>query len=400
MTTMTTAFNPVVMRAEAANEAGMVVSVILPAYNEAPALPMVLRDVLASLRGVGQHEVIVVDDASTDDTAHIASGFPCRLIQHQKNKGKGAALSTGFRAARGRYVIVMDADATYPASAIPQMISLLSQHDLVRGIRKSNGESMPLVNRVGNVIFDTLLTRVLGLGGSDPLSGFYGMRREVWQRMDLESAGFDIEVEIGIKARSCGLRIATLPIIYQPRLGEKKLNAWQDGWRILSRIMGMALLHNPALTFVLPGLCVMGVALIMALILREGPLITPYLGLSINSFILAALGTLAGFQLIVFGVAAQLYAVEAGYQPRRWLMWLSSRRARMSAAAAGVFLAFAGLIAIGRLTLGWTIAGARDFNQTKTLVLAAAGLVWGLQVVSGALFLSIFAGRLDKMKQQ
>jgi len=400
MSTMTAVVNPLAGSIRPANADGILVSVILPAFNEAPALPTVLEDVFASLGEVGPHEVIVVDDASTDDTALIASGFPCRLLQHKVNQGKGAALRTGFRAARGQYVVVMDADATYPAAAIPQMVSLLAQHDLVRGIRKSNGESMPIVNRVGNAIFDALLTRVLRLGDADPLSGLYGMRREMWQRMDLESAGFDIEVEIGIKARSLGLSCAALPIAYHPRVGEKKLDAWQDGWCILSRILAMALLHNPALTFVVPGLCVTLLAVIAAFVLSGGPLITPYLGLSTNSFILAALGVLAGFQLLVFGVAAQLYAVEEGYRPRLWLLRLSSRRVRLGGAALGALLMAAGLIVILDLALSWTLGGAGEFTQTRPLVLAAVSLVLGLQVISAALFVSIFAGRLSHRMAQ
>ncbi len=393
MTAVTSIVNTSESRAKAAPEDGVVVSVILPAFNEGLALPTVLRDVLASLRDVGEHEVIVVDDASTDDTASIAAAFPCLLVQHRENLGKGAALRTGFRAACGRHVVVMDADATYPAEAIPQIVSLLAQNDVVRGVRQISGQNMHLTNRIGNAIF-TFVTRALGLGGSDPLSGLYGMRRNLWQRMDLEAAGFDIEAEIGIKARSLGLRVATLPITYRPRLGETKLSAWGDGRRILSRILSMALLHNPALTFVLPGLCVIGLAVITALVLREGPLIAPYLGFSTGSLILASLGVLAGFQLVVFGVAAQLYAVEAGYRPRSWLVRLSRRPVRLSAAAAGAVLFALGAIATGGLALGWPVGGAGSSTQTKSLVLAATGIFWGLQVISAALFLSIFPGRL------
>ena len=88
---------------------------------------------------------------------------------------------------------------------------------------------MPLTNRIGNFFFDQLLARAYGLDGGDCLSGLYGLHRDKLLAMDIESDGFDLEVEIGIKATAGGLRTASLPIEYHERLGEKKLDAWRDG---------------------------------------------------------------------------------------------------------------------------------------------------------------------------
>src|SRR5262249_35092117 len=135
-----------------------------------------------------------------------------------------------------------------------------------------------------------------------------------------------------------------------------------------------------------------------ALLLKQGPLVTPYLGLNIHSFILASLGVLAGFQLIVFGLAAALYGAEAGYRAPRWLRLVSSHKVRLSAALVG--LAFAGLASLQILGLinGWLANGAGAFEETRPLVLAASLLVWGLQILSGTLFLSIFAIRSEGRK--
>jgi hypothetical protein len=380
--------------AEKAEADGVLATIILPAYNEARALPRVLAELQHIL---DQHyEVIVVDDGSTDDIAAAVGVYPCRLIRHKANRGKGAAVQTGIANAHGRYLIVMDADGTYPSAAIPRIVALLADHDLVRCNRRSTGAHMPFINRVGNWVFDRLLAVVHGLDGTDHLSGLYGLRREAVLPMKLESVGFDIEAEIGIKARVKGLRVATFPIDYQPRLGDKKLHPWRDGLMILGRILTLVLLYNPMLTFIVPGVLLMIVAISGALILERGPVITPYFGLSIHSFIVATLGVLAAFQLAVFGMAAALYGVEAGYRPPAWLVWVSSRPIRLGAALVGFLMASVSALNILWLIGQWIGGGAGIFEGTRAVVLTSTVLVWGLQILSAALFLSIFAGRLQK----
>lgn len=372
-------------------------TVILPAYNEASALPTVLADLFAALNS--QYEVIVVDDGSTDDTLRVAQTFPCRIIQHGDNRGKGAAIRTGLDQAHSDYIVVMDADGSYPASAIPHIVELLQTHDLVRCNRRRDTQSMPLINRFGNGLFDLLLAFSHGLDGSDHLSGLYGLRREALLRMKLESEGFDIEAEIGIKARVRGLRVTSFPITYQPRLGEKKLNPWRDGFLILGRIIAMFLLFNPLLTFVLPGVAVMALALGGAFLLGRAPIITPFFGLDVHSFIVAVLGGVASFQLVVFGVAAALYGVEAGYRPARWLVWISSRPVRLSGALLGVIMVVTSAVYVLALIVRWFNEGAGLFFATREVVLASSVGVFGMQILSAALFLSIFSGRLERYQR-
>ncbi len=369
-------------------------SLILPAYNEAEALPHVLEAVFAVVDR--SYEVLVVDDGSTDTTLQATCAFPCRVISHGDNRGKGAALQTGIAQARGQYLVIMDADGSYPASAIPQIVERLARYDLVRCNRRNRAENMPPINKVGNWIFDRLLALAHGLEGTDHLSGLYGLRREAVLKMQLESTGFDVEAEIGIKARVGGLRVTSFPVDYQPRLGEKKLHPWRDGFVILSRIIALVLLYNPLATFVLPGVLLLLLTVIAMLALRGGPVFIASLGLSIHSFIVATLGIIASFQLMVFGVAAALYGVEAGYKTPAWLMVLSSRPVRLSGAALGLNMTFYAALDIARFVIGWINSGAGLFFDTRVVVLDATLLVWGLQIVSAALFLSIFSGRLQR----
>lgn len=305
-------------------------------------------------------------------------------------------MMTGAAEASSDFLVFIDADGTYPVAAITHLVELLGAYDFVRAERPSDFPNMPVLNRIGNRIFNRLVAGFHRLEGSDFLSGLYGIRRAEFLAMGIESSGFDIEVEIGIKARLRNLRVATVPIDYHDRIGDKKLRPVRDGLLILSRITGMLLLYNPMATFVLPGLILMVFALIGALVLAGGPVQVASFGLSINTFILATLGVLAGLQLVIFGVAATLYRVEAGYQPRQWLLALSGRNLRLGSAALGMALALAGAVYTAGLGIEWFRSGAGDFLETDRLVAAAATTVFGLQLLSAGLFLSIFAGRLPR----
>jgi glycosyltransferase involved in cell wall biosynthesis len=369
-------------------------SIILPAYNEAEALPSVLESLSRVINET--YEIVVVDDGSTDRTVEFARKGNCRVICHAQNMGKGAAVRTGVANARGQRIIIMDADATYPSDAIPKMVDLLATHDVVRCHRESRHEQMPTINRLGNWVFDTLLSRLHGLEGGDHLSGLYGMRMDAIHGMGLEADGFDIEAEIGIKARAQKLDIAVFPITYSARLGEKKLRPLQDGLLILRRILLLMLVYNPMATFVAPGLILMAISVVVAMMLSRGPVITPYFGLSIHSYIVAILGILAAFQLIAFGMAAALYGTEVGYRPQRWLLMLSSRPIRLGGATI-VTLVLAGATAnVVRMIVKWLANGGGLFVETRALVLSSTLAVLGLQIISTMLFLSLFADRLRR----
>lgn len=206
-------------------------SIVLPAYNEQIALPVVLRS-LMELPDF-QHEIIVVDDGSTDATYEIARSFPCRIIRQSKNLGKGAAVRAGVAAATSDRIIIMDADNTYPARAIEGVLQLLGESDFVYCVRQYGSGEMPLVNKVGNAFFNRVVKLLVRFEGGDLLSGMYGITRRAFADLDIQATGFDLEVEMRIKVARNGLQQASLPIPYQLRLGKKKLRPLKDGWRIL-----------------------------------------------------------------------------------------------------------------------------------------------------------------------
>jgi dolichol-phosphate hexosyltransferase len=363
-------------------------TIVLPAFDEAEALPLVVEDIRSVLGP--DADIVVVDDGSSDGTAGVAERLGCRLTVHEVNRGKGAAIRSGIAAATGDIVIVMDADATYPAATIPLMIDLLADHDFVRAERHIDASNTPAINRVGNVLLGKALTSLHGLEPGDYLSGLYGARRSVFESLSTEADGFDIEVEIGIKSQANDLSVATVPTEYRPRVGDKKLEPISDGVGILRRILMLVLLYRPLMLFAVPGLVLMVLSIIGALALSRGPIVTDYLGLSIHTFIVAALGVLAGFQLVVFGLAAALYRTRLGFTPSVWLERITSPGLRSAMAIIGTALAVASGIWLAVLIIGWLASGGPEFTETRSLVFAAAGFVFGLQLASAAMFLTVF----------
>ena len=125
---------------------------------------------------------------------------------------------------------------------------------------------------------------------------------------------------------------------------------------------------------------------------------TSYLGLNIHSFIVAALGVLAAFQLVIFGVAAALYGVEAGKKPPWWLLRVISVRFRLAVGVIGLVLMLGSFAKLIQLTIQW--AGNNVFTDTRGLVLTTSFLVLGLQIISAVLFISIFSGRLSRLAEE
>lgn len=213
---------------------GVETTIIIPAYNEEKGLPIVLRKILNLIDA--SYEVLVVDDGSTDQTARVARKFPCRLISHGVNFGKGKAMMTGIREARGSKVIFIDADDTYPPETILDIAAALDDYDYVVASRSNGQRNIPAFNRIGNAIFRNSIRYFYGFTGYDPLTGLYGLKKEHLEKMDLNSRGFGIEAEIAIKAGTMGLKIKDIPIVYGERIGEAKLNGLKDGYRIACTI--------------------------------------------------------------------------------------------------------------------------------------------------------------------
>jgi glycosyltransferase involved in cell wall biosynthesis len=209
-------------------------TIIIPAYNEEEGLSVVLKKIFGVIDN--SFEILVVDDGSTDSTKAVAQLFPCRLISHARNSGKGKAMMTGIRESRGENIIFIDADDTYPTETILEIADALNTYDYVVASRCKGKHNIPTFNRIGNGIFRNSIRYIYGFKAYDPLSGLYGLKKKYLEKMDLQSGGFGIEAEISIKVSCMGLSIKDIPIIYGERIGEAKLHGLKDGYKIACTI--------------------------------------------------------------------------------------------------------------------------------------------------------------------
>jgi glycosyltransferase involved in cell wall biosynthesis len=249
-------------------------SIVIPALNEERGIDAILERVLSQRGELGRAgvpglEVIVVDDGSKDRTAERVSGYAdVRLIRHETNRGYGAALKTGFGAATGDLLAFLDADGTYPPELFPTLCRALAEHDadLVIGSRMLGRDSeMPLVRRVGNTIFATLLSVVGSRRISDSASGMRVFRRDALESLYPLPDGLDFTPAMSTRAVYEGITMIEVPIAYKERIGASKLNPLKDGVRFLRSILWTALLYDPQRFFGTLGIAMLALALVLGL---------------------------------------------------------------------------------------------------------------------------------------
>ena len=209
------------------------VSVIIPTMNEEASIGRVLDDVHRALEPTPyDHELLVVDTRSVDRTVEIAEARGARVVQEDR-RGYGRAYKTGFAAAQGAFLVTLDADATYPAEAIPRFLRRLEAGwDFVSGDRMTrlDREAMEPHHRLGNAVLNWTVRLLYGVPIRDSQSGMWVFRRAILDRLDLENDGMPFSEEIKLEVLAAGFRFLELPIDYRPRLGEVKLRSWEDGW--------------------------------------------------------------------------------------------------------------------------------------------------------------------------
>jgi glycosyltransferase involved in cell wall biosynthesis len=252
-----------------------VLSVVIPAYNEEKGIAEIAKRVLSvkgSLQasGVEDLELLVVDDGSADNTAGVAEEINgVRLIRHEKNKGYGAALKTGFSKANGDLIGFLDADGTYPPEYFPMLCEkALNGSDLVIGTRLSGTDSkMPLTRRVGNFFFATLLTLLGRQKVSDSASGMRVFKRSILERIYPLPDGLNLTPVMSTRAVHEGIKMAEVPIPYDERVGNSKLSVVRDGSLFLQSMVWTVLTYNPVRILGIIGLIGIFFALAVAIAL-------------------------------------------------------------------------------------------------------------------------------------
>ena len=227
------------------------ISVIVPAYNESHGIVEVLGQVRAALAGVN-HELLVVDDGSTDDTAKLAAEVEgARVISHGANIGYGAALKTGLRQARYERVMIIDADATYPEGAIPELMRRSSDAEMVVGARTGKITDEPALRRIVKRIIVWFANWLAETRIPDLNSGLRIFRRDLGLKyIHLLPSGFSFTSTITLVFLSEGYRVDYVPIEYRKRKGWSKFRPFQDTLNMMILILRTLVYFNPLRVFV------------------------------------------------------------------------------------------------------------------------------------------------------
>jgi len=220
------------------------VSVIIPVFNEEVTVGNVVTRTKKTLEQLGvSYEILVVDDGSDDRSADIAQELKAHVLR-KAHQGKGFALRSGFRQAKGELVVTLDADGSHQPEEIPLVLQYIRENkaDFVIGSRFLNSEAnktkIPKINRTGNRMFNGLIWYLTGAKISDSQSGFRAIRSSLIKKMKLGSHGYEVESEMLVKALKMGARVAETPISFDQRtVGSSKLDPIRDGVRILYAII-------------------------------------------------------------------------------------------------------------------------------------------------------------------
>jgi dolichol-phosphate hexosyltransferase len=230
------------------------VQVLIAAMNEEEGIGLTITEIQQYLDAP---KVLVVDGKSSDRTADVARNLKAEII-YQTGVGKGGAISEGIKCLdpAAKYIVITDADYTYPAESIPQMIRLLEKNPkvgMVCGNRFHEKGSNPVFGSVfgfGNKLIALTHNVLNGVALEDPLTGLRVVRGSLLRKWEVQSKGFDIEVELNYYIEQTGFEIIEVPIMYRPRLGEKKLKP-KDGAAILKRVIIGAVTMNLILFLIL-----------------------------------------------------------------------------------------------------------------------------------------------------
>jgi len=288
---------------------GPLVSVVMPCLNEEAAIGPCIEKIHRTFAAAAiDGEIVVCDNGSTDGSVAIAERMGARVV-HQPLRGYGNAYLKGFASARGRYLVMGDADDTYDFTMIPQFVQALDEDrfEFVTGSRYLGGGDANITGLhrwFGNPALTRILNLLFGTRYTDVYCGFRAFPRAAYDEIRPVSPGMEFNLELAINAGLAGLRTKEIPIVLAPRKGESKLRTFRDGWRSLR----MMLLYSPNQLFLAPGAILLGLGLLIHLAVLLGLVHFGGRPASGVTAVFATIFSVVGFEILSLGLHAKTYS--------------------------------------------------------------------------------------------
>lgn len=374
------------------------ISFVIPCLNEENSIGIVVAKAHQALAMLGiPGEVIVADNGSTDRSVEIAQACGARIVR-VLDRGYGNALRGGIEAARGRFILIGDADDSYDFLEAPRLLERLKNgYDVVIGSRflgTIRPGAMRWTSRIGNPLMTRILNWLFGLQITDSQSGMRAFTREAWRRMRLRSTGMEFASEMLIQAKKAGLRLAEVPITFhRDRRGRPPhLRPLRDGWRHLK----LMLTYSPTVLFLGPG----GLLMMLGILLMGSQLLAPmdqplWLGpvrLDFHWAILGSLLVLSGYALIQAHFLAKIYSVTHRFQEQDRILEVGFR----ILTAERVLLLSLAVILIGLGMDAWVVYdwishgyGALVSGHTRLMIFGSTLIALGIQTFFHTFLFSI-----------
>jgi len=371
-------------------------SILMPCLNEAETLATCIKKAQKALDDLNvDGEIVIADNGSTDGSPEIAASLGARVI-HVAEKGYGSALLGGIKAARGKYIIMGDADDSYDFTNLgPFLEKLRAGYELVMGNRFKGGIAPRAMPPLHKYLGNPVLTGIGRIFFRSPCGDFHcglrGFSKSAIQRLDLRTRGMEFASETVVKASLHGLRITEVPttLSVDGRNRPPHLRSWRDGWRHLRFL----LLYSPRWLFLYPGLLLMLVGAVASGWLLVGPRVVDGITFDIHTFLYAAMAIVIGYQTVIFAIFTKVFAITEGLLPEDpRLKTLFNYIKLETGILAGALLLLAGIgLSVYALSF-WssTSFGPLEPSRTLRLVIPAVTLLaLGLQTVLSSFFLSI-----------
>jgi glycosyltransferase involved in cell wall biosynthesis len=379
------------------------VSIIMPCLNEADTLAACIGKARRALNEQNiPGEIIVADNGSTDGSQAIATKLGARLV-HVRDKGYGSALMGGILAARGKFIIMGDADDSYDFLETPKFVEKLREgYDIVQGCRLPSGGgtvkrgAMPFLHRTwGNPMFSFIARWWFRSPLHDVYCGLRGFRKDVYSLLDQRCTGMEFATEMIIKASLYKAKIAEVPITLHPD-GRKDraphLRTFRDGWRTI-RLFFMC---SPRWLFLVPGIMLIFLGVAGYAIAMPGMTLGG-VTFDAHTLLFASLAILCGYQSVIFAILTKTFAISEGLLPEdarmnRFFELVNLERGLISSSI--IFLT--GLVLLAISINHWRLMsfGQLDYAQTMRLVIPGATLTaLGFQTILSSFFVSILGMR-------